>query len=589
MSQTARQSYFSAATTRSKELGMRLGFAVLIAMAAGYAASPLWPCVWLAAASIAQTVNVWSGRAAMIGPHHRPSAAWELRYLALTAINSAVFASIGPFLWFEAGMEGRLIALVVIMGGLLNVGTQPDTTGKLLWCGAVPYIAVLAALPIVTIIVEPGASMVEMLFLDLGAMLYLLHVLRAVRRREDAANAVASALERAEHANEAKSVFLATMSHEIRTPLNGILGMAQVMSRELLPPHQAERLDLIRRSGEALSTLLNDVLDISKIEAAKLELEEGAVDFEQIARDAQEAFAPLAKEKEVTLHVDVCPSAAGCWLGDPLRIRQILNNLISNAVKFTERGGVTATVEADDAGITIQVIDTGVGIPSDQLGALFDRFVQADASTTRRHGGTGLGLSIVRELCRLMGGDVQVESQLGQGATFTVSLPLKAYIAPLVQSSSEDSRDAVHAGGLKVLVAEDNPTNQLVIKTLLSQLGASVTVVADGASAVAAWRRESWDLIFMDIQMPIMDGVAAAREIRAQEGSSGRRTPILAVTANALRHQVEQYEAAGMDGIVAKPLQVAQLVDAMEAVLAHQDQDQGTAPVRGASRLAVGS
>ncbi|MBO9558707.1 MAG: response regulator [Caulobacter sp.] len=567
MKQARRQSYHNAATTRARELGLRLGFAVLIAMAAGYAAQPLWPALWLAATLVAQTINVWSGRAAVKDPQHRATPGWEFRYLALTALNSAVFAAIGPYLWFQAGMEGRLIALVVVMGGLLNVGTQPDTSGRLLWSGATPYVAVLAALPIVTIFVEPAASRVEMLFLDLGAMLYLFHVLRAVRRREDAALAVGSALEEAKRASEAKSVFLATMSHEIRTPLNGILGMAQVMSREPLPAPQAERLDLIRRSGEVLATLLNDVLDISKIEAAKLELEEGAVDFEQMARDAEDTFAPLAREKGVELTVEVRPAALGCWRGDPLRIRQVLNNLLSNAVKFTQQGGVSAWFDLIDDNLTIHVSDTGVGVSPQQLEGLFDRFTQADASTTRRHGGSGLGLSIVRDLCRLMGGDIRATSVLGQGSTFVVTLPLQRYVAPAREEAASDADGAVDTGNLKVLVAEDNPTNQLVITALLEQLGASVTVVADGGQAVEAWRRESWDLILMDIQMPIMDGVAATREIRAAEAGRDRRTPILALTANALRHQTEQYEAAGMDGVVAKPLQVSELVAAMAAVL----------------------
>ena len=579
MKAVALQSYHSAATTRSRELGMRLGFAVLITLAAAYASAPTWPLLWLVSTVLAQSVNVWSGRAAVRDPRHRPTPAWEWRYLILTAVNSAVFAAIGPFLWFEAGMEGRLIALVVVMGGLLNVGTQPDTGGRLLWFGATPYIVVLAALPIVTIFVEPDASLVEMLFLDLGAMLYLFHVLRAVRRREDATNAVAQALERAKRASEAKSTFVATMSHEIRTPLNGILGMAQVMSRDPLPPQQAERLDLLRRSGEVLSTLLNDVLDISKIEAAKLELEEGAVDFEQIARDAEDTFAPLALEKGVELRVETRAAARGCWRGDPLRIRQVLNNLLSNAVKFTEQGGVSAWIDVVDGQVTIQVADTGVGVAPDHLEALFDRFTQADASTTRRHGGSGLGLSIARDLCRLMGGDIRVDSLQGRGSTFVVTLPLEPYATPLAATAASSLEEPADTAGLRVLVAEDNPTNQLVITTLLGQLGATVSVVADGRQAVAAWGQGGWDLILMDIQMPIMDGMAATREIRAHEAASGRRTPILALTANALKHQTEQYEAAGMDGVVAKPLQVAALLTAIAAALdAAGDRDADPAP-----------
>lgn len=535
----------------------------MIALAAAYATAPLWPAIWLVAVISAQLVNVWSGQEAARNSLFIPNATWEIRYFVLTALNSAIFASIGPYMWFEAGMEGRLIALVVLMGGLLNVGTQPDTSGRLLWSGATPYIAVLGALPIATILVEPGASRVEMLFLDLGAMLYLAHVLRAVRRREDSAQAVTAALDRANRANEAKSVFLATMSHEIRTPLNGILGMAQVMSREPLSRDQAERLGLIQRSGEVLSTLLNDVLDISKIEAAKLELEDGIVDFEQIAQDAQDAFAPLADEKGLVLRVKTQLAARGFWRGDPLRIRQVLNNLLSNAVKFTERGQVIGDIDLVGEALTISVSDTGAGMSPQQLAVLFERFVQADASTTRRHGGSGLGLSIARDLCRLMGGDLHVSSCAEKGSRFIVSLPLERSASPIAEDAPAGDEAADGLAGLRILAAEDNPTNQLVITTLLEQLGASVTVVSDGAQAVRFWREAEWDLILMDIQMPIMDGVAATRQIRAAETSLCRRTPILALTANALSHQTEQYKAAGMDGVVCKPLRVAELLDAI--------------------------
>ena len=553
---------------------MRLGFAVLIALAAAYAAKPLWPALWLVATFVAQTVNVWSGRAAVEDRAHSPTPSWEARYLALTAVNSLVFAAIGPFLWFFAGDEGRLIALVVVMGGLLNVGTQPDTSGKLLWCGAAPYVIVLAALPIATIVLKPSANRVEMLFLDLGAMLYLLHVLRAVRRREDAAIAVAAALNRAERASEAKSTFLATMSHEIRTPLNGVLGMAQVMSRDPLSPQQAQRLDLLRRSGEVLATLLNDVLDISKIEAELLELEDGAVDFARMATDLEEIFGPLARDKGLALRVETRPAAMGCWRGDPLRVRQVLNNLLSNAVKFTASGRIEVVIDAAGADLTISVTDTGIGIEPQQLGGLFDWFTQADPSTTRRHGGSGLGLSIARDLCRLMGGDVCASSTPGKGAQFVVTLPLEPLSVTAPDEGAASLCDAGDTCGLKVLVAEDNPTNQLVIKTLLEQLGASVQIVSDGREAVTAWRQESWDLILMDIQMPVLDGVGATREIRSCEAALGRRSPIVALTANALRHQTDEYMAAGMDAVVAKPLKVAELLTAMASVLENQQADE---------------
>jgi glucokinase len=377
----------------------------------------------------------------------------------------------------------------------------------------------------------------------------------------------------AEAADRAKTAFLATMSHEIRTPLNGVLGMAQAMSFDQLSPVQAERLDVIRQSGEALLAILNDILDLSKIEAGKLELEELEFDLEELMRGAHSAFTALANKKGLSFALTTDPSAAGVYRGDPTRLRQILYNLISNAIKFTESGEVRVTARFVDGRLMLAVADTGVGVPADRIDSLFEKFVQADASTTRRFGGTGLGLAICRQLAEMMGGTIAVDSELGAGACFRLELPLPRVgdaQAPLLPPALDSSvGEPCDDAGMKVLAAEDNPVNQLVLKTLLHQLGVELTVVDDGQMAVEAWAREPWDVILMDVQMPRMDGPTAVRAIREQEVATGRpRTPIIALTANVMNHQVGQYLDAGMDGCVAKPLQISALYEALQSVVA---------------------
>jgi two-component system, sensor histidine kinase len=388
-------------------------------------------------------------------------------------------------------------------------------------------------------------------------------------RRTAAALATARAKEaEAAAANAAKSTFLATMSHEIRTPLNGVLGMAQAMEADGLSDVQRQRLAVIRSSGETLLAILNDVLDLSKIEAGKLELEAIAFEIEPVAAGLQAAFAPLAAAKGLTYACEIAPAAAGAYLGDPTRLRQILYNLVSNAVKFTDRGGIGVSVDRRDGVLRVSVADTGVGVPAEKLGGLFTKFTQVDASTTRRHGGTGLGLAICRELAELMGGGVEVDSEFGKGSRFTVSLPLpRASLAP-AEPPAAAFVAPVSRLDLRLLAAEDNPVNQLVLRTLLNQIGLEPTLVENGEEALAAWEDGDWAIILMDVQMPVMDGVTAAREIRRREAALGRpRTPIIALTANAMAHQTAEYADAGMDGHVSKPIDVGDLFAAIEAAL----------------------
>jgi signal transduction histidine kinase/AmiR/NasT family two-component response regulator len=380
------------------------------------------------------------------------------------------------------------------------------------------------------------------------------------------AEQLADALDRAEAANRSKSEFLATMSHEIRTPLNGVLGMAQALQRDAPSPAQLERLTVIQSAGEVLLSLLNDVLDISKIESGKIELEDGVLDAAALGASVQATFSALAAEKDVSLELEVTPAASGSWRGDPMRVRQILQNLVSNAVKFTERGSVSIGIDHDGQALMLRVADTGLGIVHDHQARIFESFAQADASTTRRYGGSGLGLAICKALVDLMGGEIALDSAPGCGATFTVRLPLERSFESAVAVGDASPQAVAPARSLRILAAEDNAMNRLVLKTLLGQMGLDLVVVENGEEALRAWEAERWDVILMDVQMPVMDGPTATRRIRELELQTGcPRTPIIALTANAMAHHTAEYAACGMDGLVSKPIKLMELVQAIGA------------------------
>jgi len=393
----------------------------------------------------------------------------------------------------------------------------------------------------------------------------------------------------AEAASEAKSRFLANTSHEIRTPLNGIMGMAQLLSRSPLSVEQREHLEIILRSGAMLSTVLNDVLDLSKIEAGQLSLDPREFDLADCIETACRAFAGLAHEKGVAFEIEIAPDALGCWLGDDGRIRQILSNLCSNAVKFTAAGGVLVRVGQSGGRLQVRVQDTGIGIPADKQEDMFREFSQADASTTRTYGGTGLGLAISRRLAGLMGGALTVESRLGEGSAFSLDLPIQrlgdATSAPEAQASAE----RLTPQGLRILAADDNEINRRILQSVLAPFCSDLMLVADGAEAVAAFKAGSFDLVLMDIQMPRQDGVVSTREIRAFEAAEGRsRTPILALTANLMTEQLSDYAQAGMDGHIGKPIDFPMLFEALNRVMGREtagdDRQEGRPLASGQAR-----
>lgn len=388
--------------------------------------------------------------------------------------------------------------------------------------------------------------------------------------KELAAN-LARARDEALAANRAKSTFLSVMSHEIRTPLNGVLGMVHVLLKDAPTEQQRSRLEIVQESGDALLAILNDLLDISRIEAGKMTLESIEFNIREVLNGAYAAFTAIANKAGVSFVLDI-DQAEGIYLGDPTRIRQIAYNFLSNALKFTKEGRVVLAANYRDGTLEIAVTDTGIGIATERLETVFDPFTQADVSTNRNFGGTGLGLSIAYDLAKMMGGSIRVESDLGKGSTFTAILKIPRLgdavnePSPAIEDEAVVSQDIVQS--LRVLAAEDNLVNQLVLRTLMEQFGITLTVVENGKLAVEAWESQVWDIILMDMQMPVMGGVEASRLIRQRERETGRsKTPIIAVTANAMTHQVSEYESAGINGIVSKPIKADALANVLIKVL----------------------
>jgi signal transduction histidine kinase/DNA-binding LytR/AlgR family response regulator len=376
----------------------------------------------------------------------------------------------------------------------------------------------------------------------------------------------------AEAANAAKSDFLATMSHEIRTPMHGMLVTAELLQMTALNDQQRRFAELITKSGRSLLAIVNDILDLSKIEAGRMDLEAVPLEPAAIAEDVAQLFAARAQAKDLTLTTRIEAQVPAWILGDPVRLNQILSNLVGNAIKFTPAGGVEIRLSmappgaADSGQLRLEVADSGIGIAPENIDRIFDAFVQANGDTARRFGGTGIGLAICRRLAMAMGGTLRVESRLGKGSTFTCSIPVVAVPAPSARTSDAAMPSAPDRAlaGLRVLAADDNPVNRTVLEASLARLGVALTSVTNGAEAVAAFEAGGFDLVLMDCGMPVMDGYEAARRMRAFERETGRDPlPIVALTADVVGRGASGWRDAGMSDCLTKPFTLTGISDTL--------------------------
>ena len=471
--------------------------------------------------------------------------------IAIVTVSFDAIGSLSPFFYS--------VYLWIIIGNGLRFGVPFLVGGALMSCAGLAHL--MGSNPFWIEHRTLGMGLV------VGLIMLPLAYLKNMQRIQELQGRLERQLERSRAAELAKGEFLANMSHEIRTPMNGILGMAEVLGDSDLDDSQQEQLEIITRSADSLLTIINDILDYSKISSGKLTLEVVPFNLKQILQDVIQLLKSSATEKGLALEFDYLPGASTAFVGDPTRVRQIAFNLLGNAIKFTEQGEVRlicrADLEAGRGNVSLTIRDTGVGIPEDRLEAIFDQFEQADNSTTRLYGGTGLGLAISRQLAVLMGGEIMVRSEVGVGSEFQADITLAMSSAEVASAPAVAHQRNF---GLRVLVAEDNRMNQVVAGKLMRKLGFDPVMADDAELALDALQTGDFDLVFMDVRMPGMNGLEATRLIRG--GGYGRPDiPVIALTADASPEDAAACLAAGMNAYLTKPLRTVEMVEAVDSLV----------------------
>ena len=562
--------YARIAESRAREFKTRVGFAVFIAVTVWALAPSGWPFIWLACVVAGQAADWLVFRGIRRLGERRPSPSRRAIACASLFVNGMIYSSIAAYLWIDGGGSEMVFGSVLVAGALLHVTIHLYHEREVLISAAAPAALYFLALPVIRGVVtaHPTDYLVAV-----GCLLYMTHLLVAVRQNSATNRVIQAANEeaqeerrRAEVASAAKSDFLAVVSHEIRTPMNAVVTSAALLERSRLDPVQKEQVVMLREASEVLIGLLNDVLDFSKIEAGKMQLEAAPVDLVDKLTALERMWRPRAEARGVAFELQLADDLPRHVTTDPLRLQQILFNLVSNAVKFTTEGRIEVRADWDIAAsrLLIAVADTGCGIPQERLPFVFDLFEQVDAGVTRRHGGTGLGLAITCKLAELLGGSVTVESRVGEGSVFRVSLPLVVSEAPAGPAETADALAFTQA--MEVLAVDDHPVNRKILAMLLEPLGCVLTFAEDGQEAVDAAATRRFDVILMDMQMPVMDGLTATRLIRA--AGANTRTPVIALTANAMEAHRAAWEALGVAAFLTKPIDPARLAGALGAVVA---------------------
>jgi signal transduction histidine kinase/CheY-like chemotaxis protein len=496
------------------------------------------------------------------------------RYYALSTANFALAGLPVWHMWTRCGELGVAAAVMFLCGMLVQLVVGCLGARRLFWFSAAPLLAYLLILPPLA---WSGARLSDGLTITACALCltgYLFALWsghqKALERAEAGRREAIEARGEAERAARAKGDFLATMSHEVRTPMNAVLGAAGLLRQTGLNAPQVEYVEMISSAGSVLMNVLNDVLDLSKIEAGKFQITPEPTDLHALVRRCADLWSLQAEAAGLTFDVRIDASTPGTVLVDAGRLSQILFNLLSNAVKFTSSGEVRLAVRAVAAGpgrmlLKFTVSDTGRGIPADVMPRLFEAFQQADPSISREFGGTGLGLAISQRLAALMGGRITVRSEPGEGSAFELVIEAEVRNNAGVREIAEAGAGLLRPD-LRILVAEDNPVNRRIVEALLSPLGAAIAFAGNGAEALAMLQTQSFEVVLMDIQMPVMDGVEATRRLRASEGPNAR-VPVIALTANVMEEQCQAYLAAGMDGWIPKPVDPRALLQAIAAAV----------------------
>lgn len=577
------------ALTRHHQIITRMVIASIGAAILGVAWNANVGIAWLVAVIASQWIDtsVWA-------PFREPSrtappSRGEWIAVCASSVQASMIYSLLPALiWLVWGAPGKIFGILWLSGALLHVTMHMHHERRTFFSAIIPHGLYFFGLPVYALVTNTEPGRIGAAAIILAGLLYVGHLIVAFKEYKQTSAAMRlareHALERqsaAEQANQAKSAFLANISHEIRTPMNGILGMTAALEDSELTSDQQEKLKVISESGDLLLAVLNDLLDFSKIEANRIEFETRPIDFCDLTRRVDDLHRNQAEAKGLDFHVGCEGGCDALRMGDPHRIVQVLHNLVGNAIKFTGKGSVRVRIRAPrqengQSPVVIEVSDTGIGITKEQAAKIFEPFSQADVTTTRKFGGTGLGLSIAKGLVEAMGGTMSLRSTVGEGSKFFIELPLaladddNASAEPVAPEKTP-AADAAPApvSALKVLAAEDNMVNQAVLSAFLKQLEHEVVFVGNGLEAVDTYRKGDFDLVLMDISMPVMDGVEAMRQIRFLEREQGTSelAPIIAVSAHAMRQQVEEYMDAGFDGYLTKPVKPQELQNEIARVM----------------------